>query len=92
MGLDFIVRIRNVQDSEYTGKLYMYQMVKYLRTKQFVRIKQNFGIYKIRNRQIILHKLQYWYFKDPKKAIFSVNVKVKVINLSFIVSPAACEA
>ena len=31
-------------------------MVKYLRTKQFVRIKETFGIYKIRNRQITLYK------------------------------------
>ena len=30
-------------------------MVKYLRTKQFVPIKQNFGIHKIRNRQITLY-------------------------------------
>ena len=30
-------------------------MVKYLRTKQFVRIKQNFGIHRIRNRQITLY-------------------------------------
>ena len=30
-------------------------MVKYFRTKHFVRIKENFGIYKIRNRQITLY-------------------------------------
>ena len=33
----------------------MQQMVKYLRTNQFVRIKQNFGIHKIRKRQITLY-------------------------------------
>ena len=33
----------------------MSQMVKYLRTKQFLRIKENFGIYKIQNRQITLY-------------------------------------
>ena len=44
--------IRNIQDSEYTEKFYMQQVVKHVRTKQFVWIKA-----KIQNRQIILY---YW--------------------------------
>ena len=54
-GLGFMFGIRNVQDAEYTGLFYMQQVVKYLWTKQFVWIKQNFGIYKIQNRQITLY-------------------------------------
>ena len=50
----FYVRNSNAQDLEYTGYFYVYQKVAYSRTKQFVRIKANVGIHKIRNRQIIL--------------------------------------
>ena len=34
-------------------------MVNYIRTKQFVRIKANFGIHKVRNRQITLYYLKF---------------------------------
>ena len=40
-------------------------MVKYLRTKQFVRIKENFGIYKIRHRQITLYIDDVLYIDNP---------------------------
>ena len=53
-GLNFKFGIRNAQDSGYIGEFYMKYIENCIQTKPFVQIKANFGIHKIRNRQIIL--------------------------------------
>ena len=64
-------------------------MVKYLRTKQFVQIKENFGIYKIRNRQITLYifvLVDYysrWFEMEVTKVITSEKI-TKILTKMFV--------
>ena len=76
--------IQNEQDSEYTGLFHMEYIVNCIRTKPFVWIKANFGIHKIRNRQIILYdafKATYMYivFKANETKIMASTQQVRNI-------------